>query len=608
MTTSSTDYTICFDPEKPTFSCKRAFAYKDYEGLCARSLHLSALVDPEEVKRDAAAPVCEGCGAIVMFMPAGVKLCGAFNSHTKDPPATELLSSSRDLQTQKQLARSSAMAHRILPTGKAAASTNTSSTTAHSAGAYGGRIIKLYLAPISPRGTEVWKKIGVASGNFPENDLFRECMNEMLAHWNLVWDKKSTESLTLEHIDTRFYGNITPRPGSELQTIGYFHDANDSNLPGDKNKRCPTVTRPPKSPFIYLEGYINVDDFEESTGTQAPDWMKNPKDLQKKRKLATLVTTLSSQQKKSSVPALLKSTWIPQVPSGSTKIDLLFAKNSFDDQRQADLIAYPEIDNTIPGYLCDEEFDIGATKKVYKIIIDGKEWAAKRFWNIGNGDELVSVMENHSEIENEAIQLCQLCRLLAAFIDQAKKKSDESFYSPGKEGVPSPASRVSDIVYSGIDSQKKFITWLLEPMRPRASVTTKWSGTMQHPLHNSKLGDTLMTFVHFAYHWTYKTLVFADLQTTRVETVVGGSGDHILFDVMTHTLAGQSGVGDHGLEGIQKFCDMHECRNKCKNLGLGLLKTAAFEENNEPSTDEESGEDSGTEQEQQSLQIQIFRY
>ncbi|KAJ3806027.1 kinase-like domain-containing protein, partial [Lentinula aff. lateritia] len=111
------------------------------------------------------------------------------------------------------------------------------------------------------------------------------------------------------------------------------------------------------------------------------------------------------------------------------------------------------------------------------------------------------------------------------------------------------------------------ITWLLEPIRPRASVTTKWSGTMQHPLHNSKVGDTLMTFVHFAYHWTYMTLVFADLQTTRVGTVAGGSGDHILFNVMTHTLAGQSGVGDHGLEGIQKFCDMHECRNKCKNLG-----------------------------------------
>ncbi|KAJ3744334.1 hypothetical protein DFH05DRAFT_1525351 [Lentinula detonsa] len=235
MTTPAIDYTTCFNPEKPTYSCRGVFAYKDYEGLCARCLHLSSVQDPEEARRDAEAPFCEGCGAIVMFMLPRQKLCGSCDRKASSdsnhqpgnrgtyPEAGSLLSG-RELQVQKHAARSLAMANRLLP--KTTAPVNNTSSATHSAGAYGGRMIKLYIAPVSPKGTEVWKKIGVASGLFAENDSFLECLADLLRHWNLIWDKRSTESLTLEFIDIRFYGNIVPRPGSDLQTIGYFYDAN----------------------------------------------------------------------------------------------------------------------------------------------------------------------------------------------------------------------------------------------------------------------------------------------------------------------------------------------------------------------------------------------
>ncbi|KAJ3978907.1 hypothetical protein F5890DRAFT_1387066, partial [Lentinula detonsa] len=105
-----------------------------------------------------------------------------------------------------------------------------------------------------------------------------------------------------------------------------------------------------------------------------------------------------------------------------------------------------------------------------------KEWAAKRFWNVGDGDHLVSPNRNHSEIVNKVIRLCQLGQLLSAFMDQAKESQVSistdlkvtdfrvAFEDPGQNG-PSPASGVSDLVYTGLDPTKQYITWLLEPMQ-----------------------------------------------------------------------------------------------------------------------------------------------
>ncbi|KAE9390096.1 hypothetical protein BT96DRAFT_761649, partial [Gymnopus androsaceus JB14] len=112
------------------------------------------------------------------------------------------------------------------------------------------------------------------------------------------------------------------------------------------------------------------------------------------------------------------------------------------------------------------------------------------------------------------------------------------------------------------------ITWLLEPLRPKTE-TQEWSGTNQHPEHNSKVGSTLTAFVHFAYEWTHKTVVFADLQTMTMGSVEGTC--NVLYDIMSHTIGGDSGVGDHGLQGIQKFVEQHKCNIKCVGFGLNPL-------------------------------------
>ena len=78
---------------------------------------------------------------------------------------------------------------------------------------------------------------------------------------------------------------------------------------------------------------------------------------------------------------------------------------------------------------------------------------------------------------------------------------------------PSPASGISaekwhDISFSEQDAG---VVWLLEPERSVAM--ERWSGTMAHPSHTDKRGATLMAFVHFAYVYSRRTIVFADLQS-----------------------------------------------------------------------------------------------
>lgn len=79
---------------------------------------------------------------------------------------------------------------------------------------------------------------------------------------------------------------------------------------------------------------------------------------------------------------------------------------------------------------------------------------------------------------------------------------------------PSPASGVLSDQWSDASfaDQDAGVVWLLEP--ERSAAVERWSGTMEHPAHHDKRGATLVAFVHFAYVYSLRTKVFADLQST----------------------------------------------------------------------------------------------
>jgi hypothetical protein len=71
---------------------------------------------------------------------------------------------------------------------------------------------------------------------------------------------------------------------------------------------------------------------------------------------------------------------------------------------------------------------------------------------------------------------------------------------------------MESFLHSLDDDPDAAILWLLEPLRG-ASIE-RWSGTLQHPNHDNKTGQTIDAFMHFSYVYSQQTLVFADIQGT----------------------------------------------------------------------------------------------
>ncbi|KAI0074067.1 kinase-like protein, partial [Panus rudis PR-1116 ss-1] len=124
------------------------------------------------------------------------------------------------------------------------------------------------------------------------------------------------------------------------------------------------------------------------------------------------------------------------------------------------------------------------------------------------------------------------------------------------------------------------VAWLLEPIRSKR--VHKYSGTNKHPNHQDLLGQTMSAFAHFSCFWSKGTMVFADLQSTTTATIKGGSLapaiEHVLFDPMTHTLSQDSGIGDHGRQGILDFLQQHTCQDMCKSLALDKVSITLADE------------------------------
>ncbi|KAJ6566786.1 hypothetical protein B0H19DRAFT_1257971 [Mycena capillaripes] len=77
----------------------------------------------------------------------------------------------------------------------------------------------------------------------------------------------------------------------------------------------------------------------------------------------------------------------------------------------------------------------------------------------------------------------------------------------------------------------------------------------------------------------YKSIALPDIQTTKAR--IGNRVSQVLFDLTTHTSSGDSGVGDHGQDGIATFVEQHVCTSRCESLGLVPLGDQDEEGDNE---------------------------
>ncbi|KAJ2931863.1 hypothetical protein H1R20_g5221, partial [Candolleomyces eurysporus] len=213
---------------------------------------------------------------------------------------------------------------------------------------------------------------------------------------------------------------------------------------------------------------------------------------------------------------------------------------------------------------------MGRTKRVYELRIqdDEQPYVAKRFFKVRTGENnLITAEKNEDFLECELIRLQVLDWFVRSFLKHAGP--DGVNVEHHKYITVSEAFLIREIGDpsdpSGLPSEDPNTSvWLVEPKRTRS--VRKFCGTLGHPERNDKVGKTIAALCHWIYVSTRKTEVYADIQGSFM--TIDGQETLILFDPMAHTVDQDSGVGDHGEEGIQRFLSEHQCNYICQGLGL----------------------------------------
>ncbi|KAJ6463845.1 kinase-like domain-containing protein [Mycena vitilis] len=594
--------------------CNGDYPRKDFEGLCARCIMLDSLAgDPTEYARRAEFTQCLDCGAAAKNFTG--HQCGTcrrlYETATGQRDPTLVLAEQAFGQAfqekmnagkaKKKLLAANATPAWAQPVPVAATSwkgvasvapsleltTSNLNQLRNSAKGKLGRMITVNMVSIIGNANAVW--LPDVSSVFHEDTPVGDITQNALDTINETWETSSGSSLVRRDVFLLWHKNQSLLPGALEGTIGELYDQHRE----DYNfkvyfENIPQKWRHLKGESVCFNLLIDVAHFESRTNTAAPHSATGKRAAPDGGKVAHQVVKRVRTSLNSSVPvastatgrAMPRRTRLQAVSGTATKISLHVASvvtGVVDGQVTVDW----DSGDKREAILDDEAFAAGKTKKVYHISLGGKKYVAKRFFEIGNGRDVVSMDENSTQLTKEMIRLAQGQWFLNKFYERAEETSaqvsSDFMFSDGllvQEIIgecaltPSPASGVPMPAFLDMTaaSPDGAITWLLEPLR--ASSVDRWSGTLEHRPHSDKAGRTIDAFMHFAYIYSQQSLIFADLQSTRGRAP-SGEGASILFDVMTHTHSQDSGVGDHGPSGIKSILDGHACSTVCDALQMG---------------------------------------
>ncbi|KAJ7884025.1 kinase-like domain-containing protein [Mycena leptocephala] len=345
---------------------------------------------------------------------------------------------------------------------------------------------------------------------------------------------------------------------------------------------------------MALELYVDMESWAESATVFDDDnesmslTSKSGQGGSRKRSLAEPEVSVGKQmralQPSSSQGIRLRSEFSPSTLSGPaevyTRSRVVLKKIICLADPVTGAVEFESSDHTIQGKVRDRPFGSGAMKNVYDLQSDsGPRYVLKRFFTLDEDSENMvpdilpfTVQEHLVQIQAEASRLAVAGWLLTAFFKHAKSLNISVDYNLvfaeaflGEEiQCPTPASGVKEI---GTDSPG--LTWLVESKR--SAVVEHFTYTLVHKARKKDLRTgTIHAFAHFVWGHSNQTLVLADIQGTSA--LVGHKDGMVLFDPMTHTINGNSGIGDFGMEGIKSFFRDHVCGEVC--LRLHLNKTA----------------------------------
>ncbi|KAF8056186.1 kinase-like domain-containing protein [Lyophyllum atratum] len=590
--------------------CGRTFPNKDSAGLCRKCSLLSSLeVGTEPFETTNGYPQCKGCGGTWRYFRGS--LCDDCGKENQAPEPQAAAQSIGLLSTQAVEAAKAARAHAMdarvtkkktnpLHTTAALNSARASvSTTAAS-----DKIqvsVEVRVKDVSKRSSmSTDPTFGRWGRPWAKDDYLSEVLDDSLKCANSVWEKEKPVSLIRQEVEFRFANNKVFLPGTQNATVGETYTRYMTGEHAVFYQSSDARAKAAKGPTLFLELYINKVAYDKRVqAIQGSDGDEEVEVGTRKRRLdsylgSTESTALSSGtmsragKKARTDYSQLSSRFVrPVLPKRGISDDqysmvkFIRAEASYVADTSEIEIVWPSIEGSgiiQTAHLSTTPFADGETKQVYKLMIEGKLFVAKRFFEAGTGS-LDAVNDNANLLKQELIRLKQMQWFWNQFRTLAKDKDvdicQDIQVSEGflirEQGVSSPAS--GDL--AGLEP----VVWLVEPRRTTSLV--KFSGTLCHPKQDNKMGKTITAFAHFVYEISGKTLVFADIQGSP--TSQNNRDGIVLFDLMTHSVDGSSGAGDFGAKGISTFLDQHKCDFMCHGLGLPSLERDK-DDNSDPSS------------------------
>ncbi|KAJ7639307.1 kinase-like domain-containing protein [Roridomyces roridus] len=502
-------------------------------------------------------------------------------------------------------ARAAAMKQRLrtsVGTTRAGTSLHTAALIFHEGGTGGQAEDMIRLAVMTrmsdskATNTKIGNLIKLYRSSIPMPDLVQEIVDVVSPQF--VKYKLGMLPLEIGDVDLRWSGNRLPEPNSMTGSLANFYMMHSSttekiatyvnNIPSIFR----TLARGHNTKLLCLELVVNMDSYgdrEELDAVARNLNVDEPNSTSRKRAISGTSSGGLSKRLRALTNSNIGSTLGSRFgAAGSSHTPALMTPKTQSrvTLERCDISVHPpqyepeliQKSGQIEAVIDDVHFAKGGSKLAYDMTIfvnDKEERAvAKRIYRTSDDDSHslsngVSVVHNRALLESECHRLALGRELFGDFVAYCKEM-DVAIFNFIEFSSAYLAQEMlvqvtrSPSVASGLDSfEDEGMTWMVEPKR--AAAVIQFTSTLNHKARGSDLTHlTIHSFAHYVFGSATGTLVMADIQGTPA-TVRGHDG-LVLFDVMTHTQDGGSGLGDFGLEGIESFINTHQCNQLCKRL------------------------------------------
>ncbi|KAJ6556996.1 kinase-like domain-containing protein [Mycena vulgaris] len=449
----------------------------------------------------------------------------------------------------------------------------------HGGGAPGEDKITVGWAVRESKGKGTNPDLGTSAKKWAVSMFLPDIKAHLVKTLNLEWGRSNSLLLLPEEVTFRWHGGVLLELNTANMTLGQFYAfySTPSRAPiylVAVPASWKSMAKQNKGPTIWLELYIDSAAFkvrfnalnsaQGSSCVTSVNSMMNSALTSVVRKRALSSTSEGANRdhdsNKRTNAGPMKSMFLP-----SSSTSLAVHKRSAVMLQKFICVADPITGQTefessgtvVSGAIRDTHFSEGAMKSAYDFKTNsGQALVVKRFYRISDQDDhdmaaSITVLENRDQIYLELRRLTLASYFLKAYFLHAKR-----------QGVNIYTAIAFADAWLGEETR---ITWLVETKR--STTVEHFTFTLNHHTHRQDLcAQTIHAFAHFVYGNSNKNVVLADIQGTPAH--LNGQDVMVLFDPMTHTPAGDSGIGDFGAKGIQSFIHDHKCNDVCRSLGL----------------------------------------